>query len=233
MKRIVVWLCTIMTFVIEFKSIISKRLILDKVSFVLVNKFSLSKTNVLKLIRTRCSRSSFFIDGYNNKIIIVADELYKCDIKIYGKNNVIKVEAGAKIFNLQCTLRGDNSTITIGENTTIGSGCFVCMGNKNYIRIGKECMIADNVEIWNTDSHPIYSLEDGRLLNHSLPITIDDKVWVGKNCTILKGTHVSSNAIIGMNTVVCNDIPANSVSVGTPNKIIKTDVFWNRDYISF
>ena len=67
------------------------------------------------------------------------------------------------INNSKIVIRGVNCAIEIGEGTTIGSGDFVCMGIGNSINIGARCMIADNVDVWATDSHPIVDRESGNL----------------------------------------------------------------------
>ena len=38
----------------------------------------------------------------------------------------------------------------------------------------------------------------------------------------MKGVTIGENSIIGMNSIVTKDIPANSVAVGNPAKVIKT-----------
>ena len=42
------------------------------------------------------------------------------------------------------------------------------------------------------------------------------------NVVVLKGVHIGKNSLIGANSVVTRDIPANSIAVGSPAKVIKT-----------
>ncbi len=50
---------------------------------------------------------------------------------------------------------------------------------------------------------------------------IENNVWIGKGCTILKGVTIKRGSVIGANSLVNTDIPEYSVAVGTPAKIIK------------
>ena len=38
----------------------------------------------------------------------------------------------------------------------------------------------------------------------------------------MPGTNIGTNSIIGANAVVTSDIPANSIAVGVPAKVIRT-----------
>ena len=58
-------------------------------------------------------------------------------------------------------------------------------------------------------------------MTHSAPIVLGKNVWVGSNATILQGVTIGDNAVIGAGAVVTGDIPANTVAVGVPAKVIK------------
>ena len=51
---------------------------------------------------------------------------------------------------------------------------------------------------------------------------IGNNVWVGTKATILQGVTIGDNAVIGANAVVTRDIPANSIAVGAPARVVKT-----------
>ena len=46
-------------------------------------------------------------------------------------------------------------------------------------------------------------------------------MWIGGNATILPGVTVGDYSVIGAGAVVTRDIPARSVAVGVPAKVIK------------
>ena len=56
------------------------------------------------------------------------------------------------------------------------------------------------------------------------PIHIGNNVWIGDKASIFGGVTIGDGAIIGANSVVTHDIPAYSVAVGNPAKVIRTYV---------
>lgn len=77
-------------------------------------------------------------------------------IEVQGEGNEVVLCENSGIKNSRIVVRGNNLNVTIGKNATIGNNCWlVTMGNKHCINIGEECMIADNVDLWASDTHPI------------------------------------------------------------------------------
>lgn len=63
-----------------------------------------------------------------------------------------------------------------------------------------------------------------RIYNDYLPssgmVEIGKNVYIAQHCTIMKGVTIGDNCIIGYGSTVVKDIPANSVAVGTPAKVV-------------
>lgn len=171
------------------------------------------------------------INGNNNSLDLASCSLSNSRIIIEGDNCKLIFQEGTKINKSKLVIRGKNCTISIGKNSTIGSGEFICMGIDNKIDIGERCMIADDVDIWATDSHPITDLNTGQILNGSLPIKIDDHVWIGKGATVLKGVNIGENSVVGMKSVVTHDIEPSCIYVGIPAKKVKESINWDRNFI--
>jgi acetyltransferase-like isoleucine patch superfamily enzyme len=57
-------------------------------------------------------------------------------------------------------------------------------------------------------------------------IIIGNKVWIGGNCTILKGVNIGNGAVIGAGSVVSKDVPPNVLATGNPCKIMKENYQW-------
>ena len=55
----------------------------------------------------------------------------------------------------------------------------------------------------------------------SLPVIIDDDVWIGGRVTILPGAHIGKGSILAAGAVVTKDVPEFAVVGGNPAKIIK------------
>lgn len=57
--------------------------------------------------------------------------------------------------------------------------------------------------------------------NENRPV-IGDNVTLGVNVSIIGGVTIGNNVVIGAGSVVVKDIPANSVAVGNPCRVIKS-----------
>lgn len=188
-----------------------------------------SKDAEVSLCNTKITRLTFSIDGEGNALSADGASMENCEIRISGKGNIVTLEPQSIIRNSVIVVNGNNCRVTIGASTRVGSMYMVCMGRDNRISMGRECMIADNVDIWATDSHPIYN-DQGVVCNPSKPITIGNHVWIGKYAKVLKGVTVGDNAIIGMNTTVTKDVPEGTLVV-EKDRVAKSHVNWSRDYI--
>jgi acetyltransferase-like isoleucine patch superfamily enzyme len=50
---------------------------------------------------------------------------------------------------------------------------------------------------------------------------VGSNVWIGYGACILRGVQVGDNSIIGTNSVVTKDVPANAVVGGVPAKVLR------------
>lgn len=119
--------------------------------------------------------------------------------------------------------------ISIGNNVIININCTFVDCNK--ITISNNVLIASNVQIYTT-THPV-NISDRLLDNwsynnphaffntYSLPVTIEDNVWIGGGVIILPGVTIGKNSVIGAGSVVNKSIPPNSLAVGNPCKVIR------------
>ena len=109
--------------------------------------------------------------------------------------------------------------IEIGENFYSNHNLVILDGAK--VEIGDNVFIAPNCCI-TTAGHPINIDERNRGLEYAYPITIGNNVWPGAGANILPGVTIGDNVTIGAGSVVNKSIPANSIAVGNPCKVIKT-----------
>ena len=116
--------------------------------------------------------------------------------------------------------------------TTIGSGKIIIDDNvglngtsitaKELVSIGKRVMIAPNTIIMDFDGHvawPPQARWDGG--GEVKPVTIEDDVWIGMNCVVLKGVRIGKGSIIGPNSVVMKDVEPGCLYSGNPAVKIK------------
>jgi len=178
-----------------------------------------------------CKISSTIINvlGNSNKIHTNNCLLEDCKINISGSGNQFFLEKGVKLRNATIHIRGKNCLVKIGTNTTTGGIRIVNVGTNNNIEIGSDCLFADNIEIWASDTHSIYN-ENKEKINHEKPIIIGNHVWVGSHVMVLKGVTIKKNSIVGMGSIITKDIPEGVISVGSPNRNIKENVTWDAKY---
>ena len=176
--------------------------------------------------------SDFSIVGSGNSFSIEKSPnlIYGLSVKIFGEGNRLVIKKGATIYGLRIVIRGKNCHVNIGSNFSENINCMiVCMGNNKTIEIGKDCMLSENIDIWNTDSHQITDMQ-GSVLNLNKNIKIGNHVWIGKNASILKGVTIGSNSVVGMYSVVTDDMENNSIYVGNPARKVRDNINWKRNF---
>ncbi len=91
------------------------------------------------------------------------------------------------------------------------------------IEIGDRVQVGANSTLVDTDFHPIHPDERQRdfLAGRHAAIVIEEDVFIGMNCLILKGVHIGAGATIGAGSVVSRDIPPLCVAAGNPAMVIK------------
>lgn len=60
-----------------------------------------------------------------------------------------------------------------------------------------------------------------------LQVYPNGELTVRSNCSILKGVTIGEGSVIGTRSVVTRNIPPRSLAVGSPAKVIKTNVNWS------
>lgn len=108
-----------------------------------------------------------------------------------------------------------------GHHIQIGTGVFinanVTMVDLGGITIEDSALIGPGTSLI-TVNHQI-DPKHRRELNIS-PIHVKRNAWVGANVTVLPGVTIGANAVVGAGAVVTQDVPANTVVVGVPAKVV-------------
>ena len=111
------------------------------------------------------------------------------------------------------------STIGKGAKIEIGDGCGfsgTVIGAALHIKLGNNVRCGANTLITDSDWHT-----DDFRTGMDKEIIIDDNVWLGYGVKVLKGVTIGQNSLIGANSVVTKDIPANVIAAGNPCRVIK------------
>lgn len=88
------------------------------------------------------------------------------------------------------------------------------------ITIGDDTQIGPHVQLL-TPTHPLDAEERRSKVEAAGPIVIGSNVWIGGGAIVLAGVTIGDNAVIGAGAVVTKDVPADSVAVGNPARVIK------------
>ena len=101
-------------------------------------------------------------------------------------------------------LRGDNERITLGENTNVQDNCVLHTDLGFPLNIGPDCTIGHNVVLHGC--------------------TIDRNSLIGIGSTVLNGTRIGQNCVVGANTLITEDkeFPDNSLILGSPGRVVRT-----------
>ena len=55
----------------------------------------------------------------------------------------------------------------------------------------------------------------------NIPVTMGHDVWIGRDVTLLCGTHIGTGAVVAAGAVVTKDVPPYAIVGGVPAKILK------------
>ena len=86
------------------------------------------------------------------------------------------------------------------------------------ITIGNNVMFAPNVTI-STAGHPIHPDLRHTQQQFSLPVVIEDGVWLGTGVIINPGVTIGKNSVIGAGSVVVDSVPDNALVVGEKARV--------------
>jgi acetyltransferase-like isoleucine patch superfamily enzyme len=126
-----------------------------------------------------------------------------------------KIDDGSKIGAFVEIQKG----ASIGKNCKISSHTFICEG----VHIADECFIGHGVMFTN-DLFPRATNADGSAQTDEdwlmVETHIERGVSIGSNATIICGITIGQHALIGAGAVVTKNVPAYSIVVGNPAKVI-------------
>ena len=108
--------------------------------------------------------------------------------------------------------------IEIGEDFYANVNCVILDGAK--VTFGRNVFIAPNCGFY-TAGHPLDMAQRNSGLEYARPITVGNDVWIGANVAVLPGVTIGDGCVIGAGSVVTRDIPAHSLAVGNPCRVIR------------
>jgi acetyltransferase-like isoleucine patch superfamily enzyme len=144
-----------------------------------------------------------------------------------GRRLELEIGRGAEVRFGRYVWIGDGSKIRcheglveIGEKTVMGQECTISA--YRHVRIGEQCVIADRAMFIDFD-HGVVEVERPIRLQgiYKRDVEVGSNVWIGYGACILRGVRVGDNAVVGTNSVVTKDVPANAVVAGIPARVVR------------
>jgi acetyltransferase-like isoleucine patch superfamily enzyme len=127
----------------------------------------------------------------------------------FGKGTVVKPFA---------VIQTGGGRISFGRDCAVSSFNHISAGTEE-VKIGDFVRLGPNVTILGATR----DFKRGvRVMDQSFSkqVVIADDVFIGAGAVILPGCRIGQGAVIGANSVVNNDIPANAIFAGVPAKQI-------------
>lgn len=123
----------------------------------------------------------------------------------------------------RCIFIVNGGELEIGDNVGLSSTAIVC---HKKVKIGNNVRIGGNTVLYDTDFHSLdknerVAIPEKKENIKTKPITIGNNVFVGGHSTILKGSNIGKNVIIGAGSVITGTIPDNEIWAGNPAKFIR------------
>ena len=114
----------------------------------------------------------------------------------------VVLEKGSSVW-YGAVLRGDDGTLTLGENTNVQDNAVLHCDPGGAVTLGKNVTVGHSA------------------LVHGC--TVGDNVLIGMGATVLNGAKIGNNCIIGAGALVTGkmDAPAGSMILGSPAKVVR------------
>jgi acetyltransferase-like isoleucine patch superfamily enzyme len=143
-------------------------------------------------------------------------------VQLHAPRHHARLAIGAWSWIGEATkLRAHEGTVRIGEKVVFGGDNVV----NAYldVEVGAQSLFGDWVYV--TDFDHRHDRVDVAIRKQGIvktPVRIGEDVWVGEKASILRGADVGAGSVIGSQTVVTGVIPAFSVAVGRPARVVRS-----------
>jgi acetyltransferase-like isoleucine patch superfamily enzyme len=163
---------------------------------------------------TRVTRASFAAFGTGSVI--------EMPVTVTGSRRIaigreVRIGRGSWLYT-----HDELARLEIGDRTAISGFCVLSAAHS--VRVGKAVLFARNVHVADHShgrrSHGV-PIRD-QPLEDIAPVSIGDGVWLGQNVVVLPGSQIGEGAVIGANAVVRGVVPARTVAVGAPARIVSS-----------
>ncbi len=205
----------------KIRLLLKKNLLRSKLFLLLYNEF------YIKFLEWKRFNVNVIDSGKDN-IVEIPKRTFCTDLRItfLGNNNRIKIGNSCLFKETNMIyVQGDGNMIEIGDDTIFDKNVSIVLAEGTRCCIGSGCRFANGVRIRTSDQHFIYD-EYGKRINHAKDVHIGEHVWLGASVIVMKGATIGDGSVIGMDSMVTKNIPSQSLAVGKPAKVIKSNIYW-------
>lgn len=143
-------------------------------------------------------------------------------IYIHGDGGAVSLGQGTKVYRGTIIEAGAGGSIYIGDDTHIQASCDLkgflkdlVIGSK--VSVGPHCCFSSYNHRFDDATTPIAS----QGLTSRGDTVVEDDAWLGAGVTVLDGVRIGRGAVVGAGSVVTRDLPAYSICVGAPARVVR------------
>lgn len=191
----------------------------------------MNSTELYESVRAKMNTGEAYVDYGPGLAQLEAERVAGKEIA-YDFNHTRPGEAARRVELLGQLFGSMGEMVWVEPPLSVSYGSHIHVGTHVYanfnlvlvddadIFIGDRVMFAPNVTV-STAGHPLDPAERTEGTQFSLPVHIEDDVWIGSNVVIMPGVTIGAGSVIGAGAVVTKDIPAGVLAVGVPARVVR------------
>lgn len=161
-------------------------------------------------------KGCWIVKSFMDENTFVGDgtKLDNSTLKLFSRvgkyNHLHHVELGKHTYTGQDTVI--MNTI-VGSFTSISWGVTIGASEHDFNRVTSHTFLYNHYD----------KLNNGKVYYDKFEkeCEIGNDVWIGANCTILRGAKIGDGAVVGANSIVTKSVPPYAIVAGNPAKVIK------------
>ena len=160
--------------------------------------------------------------------------------KIHPSGNICNLQNNPSSIKLgdHTHIRGELLVFRHGGRICMGDFCYLGEGARIWssaeVIIGNRVLISHLVSIYDNTTHPLRAdlrhkhyrdiINSGHPVQLKLgerPVRIENDVWIGSHCVILRGVTIGRGAVVGAGSIVTKSVAKYTLVAGNPARVIR------------
>jgi acetyltransferase-like isoleucine patch superfamily enzyme len=140
----------------------------------------------------------------------------RCRLRV-DRGSLIVIGEGAEIDDCTTLAAYGGGVLLLGARSFVGHTC--TLAARERVELGEGTYLAELVSIRDHD-HAV-GLPPASGVVEISPVSIGARAWLGAKTTVLRGSSIGDDSVVGANAVVRGDVPAGVVAVGAPARVVR------------